>query len=49
MKAIIGALSRHHAPQGLLSRNWPTGSIVLWVALLLGAYLMAYLFEISHQ
>jgi hypothetical protein len=33
----------------LLARNWPTGSMVLWVALLLGAYLLAYLFEVSDQ
>jgi multicomponent Na+:H+ antiporter subunit D len=48
-KALIKTLSRHHAPQGLLARNWPTGSMVLWVALLLGAYLLAYLFEVSDQ
>jgi len=48
-KALINTLSRHHAPQGLLARNWPTGSMVLWVALLLGAYLLAYLFEVSDQ
>ena len=48
-KALMKTLSRHHAPQGLLARNWPTGSMVLWVALLLGAYLLAYLFEVSDQ
>jgi len=47
--ALINNLSRHHGPQGLLARNWPTGSMVLWVALLLGAYLLAYLFEVSDQ
>jgi multicomponent Na+:H+ antiporter subunit D len=46
---LINTLSHHHAPQGLLARNWPTGSMVLWVALLLGAYLLAYLFEVSDQ
>jgi multicomponent Na+:H+ antiporter subunit D len=29
----------------MLARTWPTGSMVLWVAILLGAYLLAYLFR----
>ena len=33
-------LHRHHGPQGVLSKTWPTGSMVLWVAFLLGAYLI---------
>lgn len=37
------ALFRHHGPRGLLARTWPTGSMVLWVAALLGAYLLAFL------
>lgn len=45
VKGVIEALSRHHGPQGLLARTWPTGSMVLWVAVLLGAYLLAYLFS----
>jgi multicomponent Na+:H+ antiporter subunit D len=39
----INTLFRHHGPQGLLARTWPTGSMVLWVAVLLGAYLLAFL------
>ena len=40
---IMGTyLHRHHGPQGILSRTWPTGSMVLWVASLLGAYLIFY-------
>jgi multicomponent Na+:H+ antiporter subunit D len=40
---ITGArMHRHHGPQGILSRNWPTGSMVMWVAFLLGAYLIFY-------
>jgi multicomponent Na+:H+ antiporter subunit D len=39
----IAALFRHHGPHGLLARTWPTGSMVLWVAVLLGAYLLAFL------
>jgi multicomponent Na+:H+ antiporter subunit D len=38
MKSII----RHHGSQGILARTWPTGSMVLWVAVLLGVYLIMY-------
>jgi multicomponent Na+:H+ antiporter subunit D len=38
---VVG-LYRHHGPQGLLARTWPTGSMVLWVAILLGVYLFFY-------
>jgi multicomponent Na+:H+ antiporter subunit D len=43
VKNSISTLFRHHGPQGMLARTWPTGSMVLWVAVLLGAYLLAYL------
>ncbi len=33
---------RHHGPQGILARTWPTGSMAFWTTLLLGAYLIAY-------
>lgn len=33
---------RHHGPQGVLARTWPTGSMAFWTTLLLGAYLIAY-------
>ena len=36
------ALFRHHGPQGVLARTWPTGSMVLWVAVLLVVYLIFY-------
>lgn len=39
---FIGMLQSHHGPQGILARTWPTGSMVLWVAILLGAYLVFY-------
>ena len=39
---IIGALSLHQGPQGILAKTWPTGSMVLWVAVLLGASLVLY-------
>ena len=39
---ILRTLNRHHGPQGILERTWPTGSMVLWVAVLLGFYLIVY-------
>lgn len=33
-------LARNHGQEGLLARTWPTGSMVLWVAVLLAAYLL---------
>ena len=40
---IVGSrLHRHHGPQGILSKTWQTGSMVMWVAFLLGAYLIFY-------
>ena len=35
-------LKRHHGPTGTLARTWPTGSMVLWVALLLALFIVAY-------
>ncbi len=32
----------HHGPEGVLARAWPTGSMVLWVAILLASYLAIY-------
>ena len=32
----------HYGPEGTLARVWPTGSMVLWVAVLLGASLVLY-------
>ncbi len=37
---FVAEVFRHHGPQGVLARSWPTGSTVLWVALLLGIYLL---------
>jgi multicomponent Na+:H+ antiporter subunit D len=34
-------LNRTHGPEGTLARTWPTGSMVLWVAVLLAVYLLA--------
>lgn len=38
----LDLLSQHHGSHGILSRTWPTGSMVLWVAVLLGLTLTLY-------
>lgn len=37
---VMSGLNRLHGPDGTLSRTWPTGSMVLWVAVLLAVYLI---------
>ncbi len=44
IEGMVAGLSRTHGPSGMLARTWPTGSMVLWVAVLLGAYLLFYYF-----
>jgi len=39
---VIHGLARHHGPQGVLARTWPTGSMVLWVAVILAGSLLIY-------
>lgn len=38
----IAFLHEHHGPQGYLGRSWPSGSMVLWVAVLLVCSLGLY-------
>jgi multicomponent Na+:H+ antiporter subunit D len=40
--SLFGTLFLYHGPQGILARTWATGSMVLWVVILLGIYLVAY-------
>jgi multicomponent Na+:H+ antiporter subunit D len=40
LKWSIDLVTRHHLPEGILARTWPTGSMVLWIAVLLGAYIL---------
>ncbi|MDH3228324.1 MAG: Na(+)/H(+) antiporter subunit D [Alphaproteobacteria bacterium] len=42
VQRFIAGIYRHHGPQGVLARTWQTGSTALWMALLLGAYLLLY-------
>lgn len=39
---LVLALQRHHGPEGVLARTWPTGSMALWMMILLLAYLLFY-------
>ncbi len=42
LSLLSGMIDRHRLPDGLLSRSWPTGSMSLWVMLMLFAYLVLY-------
>ena len=42
LSATVQRIYRHHGPEGILARTWPTGSMVLWVAILLASYLILY-------
>lgn len=39
---FIATVFRHHGPGGVLAKSWPTGSTVLWVAVLLALYVIFY-------
>ena len=41
-KSVMRSVLRHYGPEGTLARTWPTGSMVLWVAVLLAASLVLY-------
>ena len=38
----LDLLARHHGSYGVLARSWPTGSMVIWVAVMLGLSLALY-------
>ena len=42
LERFIMQVYRHHGPEGIMARTWQTGHTVLWVALLLGGYLLIY-------
>lgn len=39
---VVGYVARSHGPQGSIARTWPTGSMALWVLVLLLGYLLLY-------
>lgn len=43
-RSLIALLATHHGSHGLMARTWPTGSMVLAVAVLLGLTLTMYYF-----
>ena len=40
LERFLDGIYRAHGPQGILARTWPTGSMVLWIAILLGTTLV---------
>lgn len=41
LKRVSDGLMRHHGAQGVLARAWPTGSMLLWMAVLLAGLMIA--------
>jgi multicomponent Na+:H+ antiporter subunit D len=41
-RVLMRSVIRHYGPEGTLARTWPTGSMVLWIAVLLVASLVLY-------
>lgn len=41
-RRLLARIYRHHGPEGILARTWPTGSMALWMMLMLLAYLLLY-------
>lgn len=44
--SAVSLITRHRLPGGLLLRSWPTGSMSLWVMLMLFGYLLLYYFGV---
>lgn len=44
LQRLLAGISTHSGPAGMLARTWLTGSMVLWVAVLLAGYLLVYYF-----
>ena len=42
VRGTLRGVQKGHGPQGILARTWPTGSMILWVAVLLAAFLVFY-------
>ena len=39
-KMVELGLHRHHGPDGIFGRTWPTGTMAFWTTVMLGAYLI---------
>ena len=42
VQRFLRQVHRHHGPQGILARTWPTGSMAFWATVLLAVYLIVY-------
>ena len=40
MRGVVASLYRSHGPEGRIASIWPTGAMVLWIAILLGVTLV---------
>jgi multicomponent Na+:H+ antiporter subunit D len=40
LQRFVAVLHRSHGPEGRMARVWPTGAMVLWMAVILGASMM---------
>jgi len=40
VRQLITGVRRHHGPEGVLGRTWPTGSMAFWTTIMLAAYLI---------
>ncbi len=40
VRHMVTGIRRHHGPEGVLGRTWPTGSMAFWTTLMLAAYLI---------
>ncbi len=45
VKNIITGLYHSHGPEGRMASSWPTGSMVIWISVLLGATLIVSFFS----
>jgi len=45
LKNIITGLYHSHGPEGRMASSWPTGSMVIWISVLLGATLIVSFFS----
>jgi multicomponent Na+:H+ antiporter subunit D len=39
-RELVNGLQRHHGPEGILARTWPTGAMAFWTTVMLAAYLI---------
>jgi len=42
LERTFNQIYRHHGPQGIFARTWPTGSAAFWTTIMLAGYLLFY-------